>query len=1048
MFRLLAPWMFAGLCCAAQCTLPLTPNLPAGALGAGYPGTITHGGGGPWSYVVSGGALPSGLALAPSGGVATFTGTASAAGTFPFTLRVTDSAGCVGTGSFTISVGGELAVQPLALPNGTIGRSYGQTFGLSAGSVPLPVANAGIISGVLPPGLGISGSGGIWTLSGTPSTSGSFEFTIQVSSGTGYSATRRYAVTISGQSVLVVNPTALRISTRVTDPPLPPQRVDVSAADGGNYRYRVTASSPGFRLDGAAGDYATPFTLSPNIQQLTNSPGVFIGYIEVTALDGAAATVRIPVELTVQPQPNLLVDKTVLTVAMRQNDPPVTRAFQVSSSDLPLKYVVEALSPIGGNWLTLTPAFGDTPAIINVVFNPVGLPQGTYPGTIRITASREGVFAVGSPKTIAVSMTVDAANPTSGFGATPASLSFTGQVNGPLPASQPLRIDNAGGAITWTSGANAGWLGLSQPTGTTPSDVMVSVFPGGLGAGTHAGSLTFSSGGTNVSVPVTLTLSPSAPGSSDPILRVSPDSLFGSVTPSTPQKSWTINVDGLGKNLDVEFVPTVEWITVSMGSGTTPTGFNLLADASKLQPGTYQGAVIVRTTNPNGLKTSAPVNVTLYVAQPGGPSAPGVLLTGKSTMFFDWRQGAGVPLPQTLLLASAGAPVNWDASTTVTWLTLSKYTGTTPEEIEVRVSPQALGAGNYRGEIRFRRGTEEVAVVTVVLSIGGAGALRAEPSVLVYLVETGREVAPQLFSLGRFDSTVSADYLVRSAPDWLVVAPLLGKTPATVEAVIRKDRLPQAVTTVVRMEGEIAIESAAGGVRVPVLLTIVPPQGSPSGREAPWILSVTNAGSTQPGPVAPGEHVTLYGGFEGREVKVWFDANRAPLLAQEPNQLTVAVPFAVAGRASTRVRVEVDSLTSRDLEIRVVDTVPGIYTVNGSGRGFAVAFNEDGSKNSEGGAAPGSLAAVVLTGVGQTDPPGTDGAKVEGDGGPKPLTAVEIKVGGLVAEPMGCATPAGEVQGAMRCQFRVPPIGDAGDYPLLVTAGGVASQPGVLFRVR
>jgi hypothetical protein len=30
----------------------------------------------------------------------------------------------------------------------------------------------------------------------------------------------------------------------------------------------------------------------------------------------------------------------------------------------------------------------------------------------------------------------------------------------------------------------------------------------------------------------------------------------------------------------------------------------------------------------------------------------------------------------------------------------------------------------------------------------------------------------------------------------------------------------------------------------------------------------------------------------------------------------------------------------------------------------------------------------------------------------------------------------------------VPPGIDAGDYPMLVTSGGVASQPGVVFRVK
>lgn len=1047
MFRLLAPWLLAAVSAAAQCVLTLQPTLPIGALGTGYPGNVVHGGAGPWTYSITGGALPNGLTVTPNGGAAIFTGTTAAAGTFDFTLRVTDSTGCIGTAPLRIVIGGDLVVLPAILSNGTTGRTYSQSFGLNAGSLPLNLTSVSLVSGTLPPGLSITGNSGFWSLSGNPTAAGTFDFTVQVAGGAGFSATRRYVVTVIGVSTIVPSPASFRLTTRLGEPPLGAQRLDLVANDGGSYRYAVSASSPGFRIDLTPGEYTTPFSLAPIIQNLSNVPGAYTGYIQFVAVDGVAPTVRVPVELIVDPPPTLLIDTTVITLAMRQNDPPVTRGFQLSSSDLPLAYVVETLTPIGGNWLTLTPAFGQTPASINVMFNPVGLPPGTYTGTIRITANRNGVGAIGAPKTIAVSLTVDSPTPTSGFSASPGSLNFSGQVGGPLPAAQSLRISNTGGPISWISNGNVPWIGLNQITGTTPTDVLVTVFPGNLGAGTHTGAFTFSSGGTDVVVPITLTLAPAPPSNTDPTLRVTPNSLFGSVSTFSPLTSWNINVDGIGQNYDVQFNPTVDWLSASPQGGTTPVAFNILADASKLQPGTYQGAVIVVTTNPNGLKTSSVVNVTLNVAGSGTPSAPGSLLPSSNTLFFDWRQGASVPQPKLLQLTSSALPVNWDATTTVTWINLSRYAGTTPNEIEVSVSPQFLGAGNYRGEIRFRRGSGEIAVVTILLSVGGAGALRAEPSALVYLVETGRDVAPQLFTLSRFDSDVGADYTVRSAPDWLAVAPATGRTPARMEAVIRRDRLPQATTTVIRMEGEVAIESDAGGVRIPILLTIVPPQGSPSGRDIPWILSVTNAASTQPGPVAPGEYVTLYGGFEGNQVRVWFDASPAPLLQKAPNEITVVVPFAIAGRASTRVHVEVDSLISRELELRVADTSPGVYTVNKSGRGFAVATNQDDRKNAEVPAAPASLVTLELTGMGQTDPPGTDGAVVVQGQEPMPIAPVEVKVGGQVAEVLRCASPPAQVQGAMRCLIRVPPGLDTGDYPLLVTAAGASSQPGALLRV-
>jgi uncharacterized protein (TIGR03437 family) len=150
------------------------------------------------------------------------------------------------------------------------------------------------------------------------------------------------------------------------------------------------------------------------------------------------------------------------------------------------------------------------------------------------------------------------------------------------------------------------------------------------------------------------------------------------------------------------------------------------------------------------------------------------------------------------------------------------------------------------------------------------------------------------------------------------------------------------------------------------------------------------AGGT-PSSVTSGLHATLYGGFECRQVRVWFDANCSPLLVRQPHQLTVAVPFAVAGRASTTVRVEMDSLSSRYPEVRVAGTAPGISTVNGSARRFAVGANEDRAPDA------GTRVTIAFTGLGQTDPPGTDGNRPEPRQGPRPLAPVEIKVGAAVA---------------------------------------------------
>jgi hypothetical protein len=78
------------------------PTLPNGTVGLAYSQQLTGTGGtAPYAFSVSSGLLPDGLTLTPTGLLA---GTPTTAGTFTFTLRVIDSAGCPGTRPYTITI--------------------------------------------------------------------------------------------------------------------------------------------------------------------------------------------------------------------------------------------------------------------------------------------------------------------------------------------------------------------------------------------------------------------------------------------------------------------------------------------------------------------------------------------------------------------------------------------------------------------------------------------------------------------------------------------------------------------------------------------------------------------------------------------------------------------------------------------------------------------------------------------------------------------------------------------------------------------------------
>ncbi len=167
-----------------------------------------------WS--VTAGNLPAGLALSPGGMI---TGTPTTNGTSNFTVTVTDASSPPLVGSKPLSI----AIAPLTitttspLPPAAVGSSYVQTLSANA------QATWSIINRVLPPGLSLSANG---TISGTPTTGGTFDFTVQAQAG---SPTQ----TATADLRIVVTGTALTITT---PSPLP------SAVVGTSYSLSLTAT--------------------------------------------------------------------------------------------------------------------------------------------------------------------------------------------------------------------------------------------------------------------------------------------------------------------------------------------------------------------------------------------------------------------------------------------------------------------------------------------------------------------------------------------------------------------------------------------------------------------------------------------------------------------------------------------------------------------------------------------------------------------------------------------------------------------------------------
>jgi hypothetical protein len=179
--------------------ITITPGtLPTGAVGTGYNQTLMANGGTPsYSFSVSAGALPSGIALSPSG---LLSGTPTVNGTFNFTAKATDAAGCFGTRAYTLLINSAgcnpITINPVTLPHGVIGTNYSQTFTQTGGTGNLTWS---VSAGTLPGGLSLSASTGV--LSGTLTTIGSFTFTIRSVDASNCQGTRQYTISVSGNGL-------------------------------------------------------------------------------------------------------------------------------------------------------------------------------------------------------------------------------------------------------------------------------------------------------------------------------------------------------------------------------------------------------------------------------------------------------------------------------------------------------------------------------------------------------------------------------------------------------------------------------------------------------------------------------------------------------------------------------------------------------------------------------------------------------------------------------------------------------------------------------
>jgi hypothetical protein len=310
-----------------------TTTLPSGNLGQSYSQTLTASGGAPPYQWAAGTGFPSFLTLDTAAG--TVSGTPTAAGTFTFSVQVTDSVKTTATGTVNLTIiSPPPSITTLApIFGGTVGVPYVQTFRATGGNPPYTWA---VVTGNTG-GLTLDPATG--NLQGTPQTAGTFTFTVQATDRSGATAAQAFSLIINAPTLSITVGSSLPAATVGV---AYTQKLPV-VANGGTPPYTwslVAGSVPGVTFDPAG------LTLSGT----PSTAGAF--NLTIQAADSANLTTTRSLSLTVNPASLSITTLRQLPDAMLNQ--PYSQSVAASGGQPPYQWSMNG-QPTG---LTINPTTG------------------------------------------------------------------------------------------------------------------------------------------------------------------------------------------------------------------------------------------------------------------------------------------------------------------------------------------------------------------------------------------------------------------------------------------------------------------------------------------------------------------------------------------------------------------------------------------------------------------------------------------------------------------------------------------------------------------
>src|ERR1700675_385095 len=226
-----------------------TTSLPSGQVGAAYSTTLgASGGTTPYTWTLTSGTLPAGLALNASSGAVAGTPTATASN-LALTFQVKDSGSPMQSKSVSLTLtistpSPTLVISTTSLPNGQVGSAYNTTLAATGGTAPYTWT---LTSGTLPTGLTLTASTG--AITGTPTvsvTNTPLMFQVKDSGSPAQSKTVNLSLTISASATITVSISPKRGGLTIT------QSMSLTASTNDPQGVTWTASAGSFSTQTAA----------------------------------------------------------------------------------------------------------------------------------------------------------------------------------------------------------------------------------------------------------------------------------------------------------------------------------------------------------------------------------------------------------------------------------------------------------------------------------------------------------------------------------------------------------------------------------------------------------------------------------------------------------------------------------------------------------------------------------------------------------------------------------------------------------------------------